>query len=228
MALQVPGKGKTVTFGQLPGPAKQGRVASHAPGQAQPMQSPWSISTPYGQPGGTWDSGPVPGTTMYRPPVNPTPQGPVMDRAVMPGRDYNPSTGEWLNNGQPSGQPWEAWGGQPQAGRPPAQPGQRTPVTRPAPGRPAGQYSSMPAGTPGSLLPFFEQAQQMDPRANQFQQQELAHRLRNAQHAQDRMMRQGVQDQANAAWMAQQEMLSQQQAARDQRYADANARARRR
>ena len=68
--------------------------------------------------------------------------------------------------------------------QPPPQPAQprRDPRDRGTPSpRSPGYYSPMPAGTPPSLAPFYDQAQQLAPGADPFQVRELAYRLKNMQ-----------------------------------------------
>jgi len=63
----------------------------------------------------------------------------------------------------------------------------------------------MPVGAPPSLLPFFEQAQQMFPGADKFTQYEIANRLKTQQWQQQQQGIQDMRDQANQQWVAQQQ-----------------------
>jgi hypothetical protein len=171
-------------------PASRGQPIHGQQGGSQfPMPQPSQAGPPgwSPQPGSQAVPGPVPGTTMFRPPMN-QPQG-------WEPHHFLPRPGEML---APSQVP------QPGGGRPVSQPGQRTPITQGPGQRPGGAYSPMPAGTPQSLLPFFEQAQQFFPAMNPFQQREAAHQIRNQQESQQRQMMEAVRAQGMNQWQADQ------------------------
>jgi hypothetical protein len=97
---------------------------------------------------------------------------------------------------------------------PPSRPaigGGRQPATRsPAPRQPGVDGGPMPVGAPPALMPFFEQAQQMFPGANKFQQYEIANRLKTQQWQQQQQGIQDMRNQANQQWVAQQRGPAQQ------------------
>ncbi len=62
----------------------------------------------------------------------------------------------------------------------------------------------MPVGSPPSLLPFFEQAQQMYPTMNPGQQQQMARLIKNQQEAQSRAALDQARQQGMNQWHADQ------------------------
>jgi hypothetical protein len=133
-------------------------------GSQFPMPQPSQAGPPgwSPQPGSQAVPGPVPGTTMFRPPMQ-QPQG-------WEPHDFLP------DHGRPLPPP-------PGGGRPVSQPGQRTPITQgPAP-RPGGitqdQIMQRQYGD------FWNQAQQMFPTMSPGQQEQMAREMRNQQQRQN-------------------------------------------
>jgi hypothetical protein len=98
-------------------------------------------------------------------------------------------------------------------------PGQR-PSTRDqvrqsaVPNQPRPAAPGMPLGMPGSMQPFWEQAQQSFPGMHRDQQVDIANKMRDAQERQNQAAQQAMQNQSLNNWHAEQEQIRQTLASR--------------
>jgi hypothetical protein len=77
------------------------------------------------------------------------------------------------------------------------------------PNQPRPAAPGMPLGMPGSMQPFWEQAQQSAPGMDKYQQVELANKMRDAQERQSQAAQQAIQDQSMRQWQAEQSQIGQ-------------------
>jgi hypothetical protein len=172
-------------------------------------------------------------TTFARPGQAQSKQPQSMGTAYNPGQFARPGQGGMQQGYRGMAQPQGLTMAPP--GAPPSQPARPTqlappfqfsplPAPRPStrdqvrqsavPNQPQPAAPGMPLGMPGSMQPFWEQAQQSFPGMHRDQQVDIANKMRDAQEQQNKSAMQAMQNQSLNNWHAEQEQIRQTLASR--------------